>query len=79
MSKLVKNVDDEGNHLYNNKSPESSDSIDENSVNLEYAVRKFEKNFASNYKGHMTTSSSTSSLGKFIHLQILVLTSLIQF
>ncbi len=61
LSKVVPDSNDP-NKIYTNKTPQSSDSIDEDSVNLEYAVRKFEQNY-SNSRGFMSTSSSSSSLG----------------
>lgn len=66
LSKVVAHSDDP-NSIYANKTPQSSDSIDEQSVNLEYAVKKFEQNFSSS-RGFMSTSSSSSSLGNFSRL-----------
>jgi len=71
LSKVISQyeVTDSGDSLYTNKSPQSSDSIDEHSVNLEYAVKKFEKNCTSNLKGFLSSSSSFSSLEDYMATQ----------
>lgn len=63
LSKIMHLSETDSDSIYANKTPQSSDSIDEHSVNLEYAVKKFEQNY-SNSRGFMSTSSSSSSLGK---------------
>ena len=62
LSKIICNVDEEERN-YDSKSPDSSDSIDENSVGLEFAIRKFGKNYPAHSKRVFSTSSSSSSLG----------------
>jgi hypothetical protein len=57
---------DEEESNYESKSPDSSDSIDEHSVNLEYAIKNYEKNFPIRSKFDLSSSSSSSSLGTIL-------------
>ncbi len=71
LSKVLNQYEgsDSGDALYTNKTPQSSDSIDEHSVNLEYAVKKFERSYTSNLRGFLSSSSSFSSLEDYTATQ----------
>ena len=66
FSKVVRQYENGSDEIYTNGNPQSSDSIDENSVNLEYAVKKFERSYASNVRGFISSASSFSSLGSIL-------------
>lgn len=69
LSKIVNNTDEDAYHIYSDNTQQSSDSIDENSVNLEYAVKKIEQNYSTNSWDFMSTSSSVSSLEDYASVQ----------